>query len=56
MCIVTIFLVAFYGCAIFSPYLYCLVGCLSMIALTHAVLGVLYACVFYFVLELVQHS
>ena len=29
-------------------YLYCLVGCLSMIVWTHAVLGVLHACVFYF--------
>ena len=28
--------------------LYCLVGCLSMIVWTHAVLGVLYTCVLYF--------
>ena len=29
-------------------FFYCLVGCLSMIAWTPAVLGVLYACVLYF--------
>ena len=29
-------------------HLYCLVGCLSMIVWTHAVLGVLRACVLYF--------
>ena len=29
-------------------HLYCLVGCLGVIVLTHAVLGVLYACVLYF--------
>ena len=28
--------------------MYCLVGCLSMIVWTHAVLGVFYACLFYF--------
>ena len=32
----------------FFPHLYYLVGCLSMIVWTHAVLGVLYACVLYF--------
>ena len=32
----------------FFYHLYCLVGCLSMIVWTHAVLGVLYACVLYF--------
>ena len=31
----------------FNIHLYCLVGCLSMIVWTHAVLGVLYACVLY---------
>ena len=31
-----------------STHLYCLVGCLSMIVWTHAVLGVLYAYVLYF--------
>ena len=31
-----------------KTYLYCLVGCLSMVVWTHAVLGVLCACVFYF--------
>ena len=29
-------------------HLYCLAGCFSMIVWTHAVLGVLYACVFVF--------
>ena len=33
---------------LFFAHLYCLVGCLSMIAWTNAVLGVLYACVSYF--------
>ena len=33
---------------VFNIHLYCLVGCLSMIVWTHAVLGVLYACVLYF--------
>ena len=37
----------FYG-YFFLNHLYCLVGCLSMIVWTHAVLGVLYACVLYF--------
>ena len=32
----------------FVTHLCCLVECLSMIVWTHAVLGVLYACVFYF--------
>ena len=32
----------------FQNQLYCLVGCLSMIVLTHAILGVIYACVLYF--------
>ena len=32
----------------FLVHHYCLVGCLSMIVWTHAVLGVLYACVLYF--------
>ena len=32
----------------FNTHLYCLVGCLSMVAWTHAVLGVLYGCVLYF--------
>ena len=32
----------------FNTYLYCLVGCLSMIVWTPAVLGVIYACVMYF--------
>ena len=32
----------------FNTHLYCLVGCLSMIVRTHAVSGVLYACVLYF--------
>ena len=45
MWIDTIF--AFYGYVDFFPQLYCLVGCLSMIGWTHAVLGVLYACVLY---------
>ena len=31
-----------------NTHLYCLVGCSSMIVWTHAVLGVLYACVMYF--------
>ena len=35
---------------------YCLVGCLSNTAWTHAVLGVLFACVLYFVLGLAQCS
>ena len=43
---------AFYGYPFFSYFfktnVYCLVGCLSMIVWTHAVLGVLYACVLYF--------
>ena len=39
----------FYGYILFLyTHLYCLVGCLSMIVWTHAVLGVLYACVLYF--------
>ena len=29
-------------------HFYCLVGCLSMIVWTHAVLSILYACVLYF--------
>ena len=33
---------------IFFKHLYCLVGCLSMIVWTHAVLGVFYVCVLYF--------
>ena len=32
----------------FYAHHYCLVECLSMIVWTHAVLGVLYACVLYF--------
>ena len=32
----------------FFTHLYCLVGCLSMIVWTYAVLGVLYACVLHF--------
>ena len=46
--------VSFYGYAdfffsfLFLTNLYCLVGCLRIIAWTHAVLGVLYACVLYF--------
>ena len=32
----------------FNTHLYCSVGCLSMIVWTHAVLGVLYACVLHF--------
>ena len=40
---------AFYGYGdFFKISLYCLVGCLSMIAWTHAFLGVLSACVIYF--------
>ena len=33
---------------VFNTLLYCLVGCLSMFVWTHAVLGVLHACVLYF--------
>ena len=40
----------------FSTHLYCFVGCLSMIAWKHAVLGVLYVCVLYFVCAHVQRS
>ena len=36
----------FFVC-LFVIHLYCLVGCLSIIVWTHAVLGVLYACVLY---------
>ena len=32
----------------FFTHLYCSVRCLSMVVWTHAVLGVLYACVLYF--------
>ena len=46
---------AFYG-NIFHTHLYCLVGCLSMILWTHAVLSGLYACVLYFVFELAQRN
>ena len=34
------------------PHLYCLIGCLSMIAWTHASLGILYAYVLYLYLRL----
>ena len=37
----------FYG-FFFLTHIYCLVGCLSMIVWTYAVLGVFYACVLYF--------
>ena len=37
----------FYG-YFFLTHIYCLVGCLSMIVWTHAVLGVFYACVLHF--------
>ena len=40
-------LFCFFVCFFFT-YLYCLIGCLSMIVWTHAVLGVLHACVLYF--------
>ena len=46
----------FYGYSFlffFLTHLYCLVGCLSMIIWTHAVLGVLYV---YFVFAPVQHN
>ena len=46
MYIDTIF--AFYGYIFFYTLLYSLVGCLSMIVWTHAILGVLYAGVLYF--------
>ena len=36
------------GYFFFLFFFYCSLGCLSMIAWTHAVLGVLYACVLYF--------
>ena len=36
----------------FNTHLYCLVGCLSMIVWTHAVLGVSYACVVHLYLHL----
>ena len=39
---------------VFLTHLYCLVGYLSMIVWIHAVLGVLYVCVLYFVLALVS--
>ena len=48
---------AFYGYTLFPFFytsLYCLVGCLSMIVWTHAVWGVLYACVLCFCIALVQ--
>ena len=35
---------------IFALYGTCFVGCLSMVVWTHAVLDVIHACVFYFVL------
>ena len=41
---------AFYGYVDFLTNFYCLVGFLSMIVWTHAVLGVLHACGFFFVL------
>ena len=37
-------ILAFYGYTFYN-HLYCLVGCLSIIAWTHAVLGVLNTCV-----------
>ena len=40
----------------FLPLFYCIVGCLGMIVWTHAVWGVLQACVLYFLLALVQRS
>ena len=54
VCIDTLF--AFYGYVVFFLFYFlltpldlnCLVGCLSMIIWTHAVLGILYACVLYF--------
>ena len=42
--------------AFLKTHLYCLVVCLSMIVWAHAVLDVLYACVLYFLLALVQFS
>ena len=51
-CIGMIF--AFYR--FFLTHLYCLVGCLSKFVWTNALLGILYACVLYSVLALVECS
>ena len=50
MCIYIGTVFGFYGyfSFIFNTHLYCLAGCSSMIVWTHAVLGVLYACVLHF--------
>ena len=47
----------FIGIGTFSfTQLYCLVGCLSMIVWTHAVLGVFYACVLYlYLFSAIEH-
>ena len=47
MCTLTWYL-GFMGTFSLNTHLYCLVGCLSMIVWTHAVLGVLYASALYF--------
>ena len=45
---ICLFIILFYSILFFFTHLYCLVGCLSMIVWTHAVLSVLYAFVLYF--------
>ena len=47
MCILIQYLGFMGFLGLFLTHLYCLVGCLSMIVWTHAVLGVLCACVLY---------
>ena len=54
-------IIALYGYILFLfffffTHLYCFVRCLSMIVWTHAVLGVLYACICIFVFPFVQLS